>query len=151
MRLGAKLRIAGCAALALFVAATAAAGTGNGGAAARASDPSIALVCTVSGLPKGGRELTAEAVCSRFLLRIREALGLPAALTGLVPRGDKARWVKLEIRLLPQGRAEATLTSRLHGKATDHPLLAVQVMDKPLGLSEIDRLARLAGRTLAGG
>ena len=120
-----------------------------GAAATPPAQPPVALVCTVSGLPKPRGELTAEAICERISLRIHEALELPVIRATQVPAGDRARWVRLEIRLLPRGRAEAALTSRLHGKATDHPLLAVQVMDKPMELGDIDRLARLAGKTLA--
>lgn len=113
------------------------------------SQPQIEMLCTVTGPAKHRGALTDKAVCERFGLRIREALKQPVKQTALIPASSKARWVKLQIKLLPLGRAEAALTSRLHGKATNHPLLAVQVMDKPLGLGEIDKLARLAGQTLA--
>jgi hypothetical protein len=114
------------------------------------AEPQVALACTLSGHPKHRAGLSEETVCERFALRIREALGVPVKLVGSLPGGERARWVRLEVKLLPRGRVEAALTSRLRGKATNHPALAVQVMDKPLGLSEIDRLARLAGKTLAG-
>jgi hypothetical protein len=110
----------------------------------------VALVCTVVGAPKDRGGFTDEAICERFSARIREALDLPVKQAGKVPARAGGRWVKLEIKLQPRGRAEAVLTSRLHGKATNHPLLAVQVMDKPMDLDDIDRLARLAGRTLTG-
>jgi hypothetical protein len=119
-------------------------------AAARPVEPRVELVCTVSGPAKHRGGLSAEAVCERFSQRIREALGRPVEQAGQVPGGERARWIRLEVRLLPRARAEAAITSRLRDKATSHPLLAVQVMDKPMDLGDIDRLARLAGKTLAG-
>jgi hypothetical protein len=150
MCIGGMLRIAACAVLALLAGGEHLGHVRASAAATRPVEPPVALVCTVSGLPKHRGELTAEAVCERFSLRIREALGLPVIQARQVPAASGARWVKLQVRLLPRGRAEAALTSRLHGKATDHPALAVQVMDKPMDLGDIDRLARLAGKTLAG-
>jgi hypothetical protein len=146
MRGGGRVRIAVCAGLALVAGG----GVMGQSAASAATAGPVALICTVSGLAKHRGALTDEAVCARFALRIREALGLAVTPARQVPAGSGKRWVKLQIKLLPRGRAEAALTSRLHGKATDHPILAVQVMDKPMELGDIDRLARLTGRTLAG-
>jgi hypothetical protein len=150
MRIGGLFRFAGCAGLVLIAGGEPLGATRTSAAAAQTAQPPVVLVCAVTGLAKHRGALTDEAVCSRAALRISEALGVPVALSGQVPAGGRGRWVRLELRLLPRGRAEAALTSRLHGKATDHPLLAVQVMDKPMDLGDIDRLARLAGKTLAG-
>lgn len=150
MRICGMLRIAVCAGMVLFQGVGQMGHTSASAAATRPVEPPVELVCTVSSLPKGSGELTSEAICTSFLRRIREALSVPVTQTGSLPAGDRGRWVKLDVRLSPRGRAEAALTSRLHDKATSHPILAVQVMDKSLGLSEIDRLARLVGKTLVG-
>jgi hypothetical protein len=149
MWFGGIFGISVCAAMALFAGGGLVSATEANAAATPPASPEVTLVCTVSGRSKHHRELTAEAICARFLPRIREALTLPVKQAGQVPAGSRARWVKVDIRLLPRDRAEAALTTHLRGKATKHPLLAVQVMDKPLGLGEIDTLARLAGRRLA--
>lgn len=119
--------------------------------AATTSDPreSVALVCTVAGLPKHRGVLTEESICARFSLRIREALERSVRPEAQLPASPAARWIKLEVKLLPRDRAEARLTSRLHGNAMNHPVMAVQVMDKSMDLDDIDKLARLVGRTLA--
>lgn len=150
MRIGGTFRIAACAAMALFAGGVMVGESEASGAANPSAPPPVALLCTVAGSAKDRSGFTDEAVCERFSARIREALQLPVQRAGQVPAGAGARWVKLEIKLQPRDRAEAVLTSRLHGKATSHPLLAVQVMDKPMDLDDIDRLARLAGKTLAG-
>jgi hypothetical protein len=150
MRSGGTIRIAACAAMVLFAGGLMVGEAEASGAANHPAPAPVALVCTVSGQPKDRGALTDAAVCGRFLARIGEALDLPVDRAGHVPAGAGARWVKLAIRLLPRGRAEAAVTSRLHGKATSHPAMAVQVMDKPMDLSDIDKLARLAGKTLAG-
>jgi hypothetical protein len=150
MIIGGALRIAACAGLALVDGGGLVEGAAARPAATRPAEPQVALVCTVKGLAKHHRGIAAAALCARFEQRIREALGVPVAQAGQIPAGSKGRWIKIEVRMMPLGRAEAALISRLHGKSTEHPLLAVQAMDKPLGLGEIDRLARLAGKTLAG-
>jgi hypothetical protein len=150
MRNGERIWTAICPALALILGGGMAAETSASAAAAPAAQQPVELACTINGLAKSRGVLTAEAICSRFSQRIREGLAVPVKQTGQVSARANARWIKLKVRLLPRGRAEAALTSRLHGKATDHPLLAVQVMDKPMDLGDIDRLARLAGKMLAG-
>jgi hypothetical protein len=147
---GGHFRIASCAALALALGGGAVGSSPVSAAASRPAQPPVALVCHVAGPAKGRGELTDEAICARFTTMIQEALGQPIKRTARLPAGERGRWIRLEVRLLPRGRAEAAFTSKLHGKATNHPLLAVQVMDKTMDLREIDKLARLAGKTLAG-
>jgi hypothetical protein len=146
---GAAVRIAVCAAMALIAGGAILEETPARAAASSAMGSPVTLICTISGPAKNRAAITDEVVCARFSVRIREALKSPIVRAGQVPEGAGARWVRLEIALKPLGRVEAVLTSRLHGKATNYPLLAVQVMDKPMSLDDIDRLARLAGRTLA--
>jgi hypothetical protein len=149
MRSGGTILSAVCAVLAQISGGVMASESIASGAEKPSVATPVALVCTVTGLPKDRNGFTDTAVCQRFSARIGEALASPVQRADQVPAGNKARWVKLEIKLKPRGRTEAELTSRLHGKATSHPLMAVQVMDKPVDLGDIDRLARLAGKTLA--
>lgn len=116
---------------------------------ARAVTPLVSLVCTVSGAPKGQPDFDPAAVCRNLADRIGPALGARMVPAARLPSAATARWVQVAIRILPPGRIEAALTTRLHGTATTHPSLGVQVVDKPMGLSEIDRLARLVAQTLA--
>lgn len=109
----------------------------------------VTLVCTVSGAPKGQSGFDPAAVCRNLADRIGPALGARIVPAATLPSAATARWVRVAIRISPPGRIEAALTTHLDGKATSHPSLGVQVVDKAMGLSEIDRLARLVAQTLA--
>ena len=115
-------------------------GTGSG---------AVTLVCTVAGAPKGNAAFERAALCRNFAQRIGPALDAKVVLADVLPKGAAARWVRLELKLQSPSRIEAALTSHLHGKATNYPPLGVQVVDKPLGLREIDRLASLVAKSLA--
>jgi hypothetical protein len=120
-------------------------------AMAQSGKAPITLVCSASGLAKHGAGLSEAALCSRFTAPVAAALKAKVNHGATLPVDPKARWIRIAVRLDPRGRAEALLTSKLHGEATNYPLLAVQVMDKPLQLREIDRLARHVAATLAAG
>lgn len=114
-----------------------------------ATNAPVGLVCALSGKTRLERGVSREAICARFGKELSAALHAPVSQLASVPSGRSARWVKAELKLLPHGGIEAVLVSHLGGPTRRHPAIALRVMDKPLGLREIDRLARLAAAGIA--
>lgn len=141
-------RIAGCVGVALATGGVTVCGIE---AEARAATLPIVLVCNAKVAVKGQSGLTEEAICARFAAPIAAALNHPVKLGSAVPAGTKSSWIRIAVRLHANGRAEAALTSKLHAEATNYPVLAVHVMDKPLQLREIDLLAKRVAEVLRDG
>ena len=93
-------------------------------------------------------ELEPGSGCARFAARLSKEMGNRIVLAQAPPQRAGQRWIRADLRLLPREKVEARLTSHLHDKTTNYPPLAVQTMDKRLGLGEIDQLASHAARLL---
>lgn len=140
-----------CVVLGLFVALAAGGGMGSSSAAqSRQAASAVTLVCSLSGAPKGKSAFDRNGVCAAFSDQIGSALGAQVVRAARVPIDRQARWVRIDLTVFPPSRIEAALTSRLHTTTTKHPPMGVQVVDKPLTMREIDRLARLVAESLAG-
>lgn len=108
----------------------------------------VVLVCSLAGAGSAKSGLTEPAVCARFAARLSKEMGNRIVLAQAPPQRAGQRWIRADLRLLPREKVEARLTSHLHDKTTNYPPLAVQAMDKRLGLGEIDQLASHAARLL---
>lgn len=109
----------------------------------------VVLVCSLAGARPAKSGLTEPAVCARFAARLSNEMGNRIVLAQAAPpQRAGQRWIRADLRLLPREKVEARLTSYLHARKINYPSIAVQAMDKSLGLSEIDQLAKHAARLL---
>lgn len=114
----------------------------QGGCMTRAETP----VCSVTGAEYLSPAATAEEVCRLFNSRLDEALQGSNATNGEPARqGD---W-SAEISVSKRGSIEARLIGG-GAEATSYPVVAVDVMDRPIGRQDIASLADAAAAMLLG-
>ncbi len=130
----------------LFITMSASAPT-----SAMSSVPSqrIALMCKVSGVNAIHPATSEAAVCASFKQHIDRALAVQTQLVGSPPVKSRGEWITVELHFLKSGTATADVVSRLRSKTTIHPQIAVDVMDKSLGLGEVGKLAREVARRVS--
>lgn len=78
-------------------------------------------------------------VCMTFKQHVDKAL--PKA-TKAVDAVSGADWIKVDVRFSKPATASALVTRKAGGAEQVHPEIAVDVMDKPLGQSEVEMLAK---------
>jgi hypothetical protein len=106
----------------------------------------VALVCTASGAQNLRPAATSTQVCAAFKRRFDAALGRDTHAAARAPASGDVISVALNIPG-PRG-ASAAVTTRAGGRSARWPEISIDVMDKPLGMSEIEQLAAEVARTI---
>jgi hypothetical protein len=114
-----------------------------------AAPSSIGFFCGVDSAKMLSPAMSNDEVCALFKTKIDEALKPSALVAGDESAALPANWLKLEVRFSTPGTASATVTKSKSGKETVHPEIAVDVMDKAMGPSDVNMLADAVGQYLA--
>ena len=109
----------------------------------------VALVCTATGAQNLHPATTSAQVCSAFKRQFDAALGRDTLVATRAPASGDVVSVALHIPG-PRG-ASAAVTTRAGGVSARWPEISVDVMDKPLEISEIGQLATQVARTIMQG
>lgn len=108
-----------------------------------------ALICMVAGVNAIRPATSSSAVCAVFKRQIDRALTAPTQTVGGLAAGSRGDWIKLDVRLLKSGTVTADAASRLQGKTVAHPQIAIDVMDKSVGMREIEILAQEVAKAIS--
>jgi hypothetical protein len=114
-----------------------------------AAPAGIGFVCGVDSTKMRLPVMGEEEVCALFKAKIDDALKQKTFVVGDESAVLPANWLKLEVRFSMPGTASATITQSKRGKETVHPEIAVDVMDKAMGPSDVNMLADAVGQYLA--
>lgn len=114
-----------------------------------AAPNSIGFFCGVDSIKMLSPVMGEEEVCALFKAQIDDALKPNALVIGDESAALPANWLKLEVRFSMPGTASATITQSKSGKETVHPEIAVDVMDKAMGPSDVKILSTAVGQYLA--
>lgn len=107
----------------------------------------IVLVCTVTGAGFVRPAATAAQICSAVKRRLDARLGRATRATSALPATGNA--IRIDITIPGNRSASATVTTIARGKSTRWPEFAVDVMDKQLGIGEIEQLAGEIAQTIS--
>lgn len=107
------------------------------------------LLCSVNGSTVLSPSTSEAAVCDIFKKRIDQALAQPSRLVTTGSLASQERWLKLDIRLSKGRSAAAVLVQNEGGRVVAHPEIVVDVMDKPLGVNELELLATEVAKLIA--
>jgi hypothetical protein len=107
----------------------------------------IVLVCTVAGAGYVRPAASAAQICSAVKRRLDARLGRVTRATSALPATGNA--IRIEIRIPGNRSASAAVTTIARGKSTRWPEFAVDVMDRPLGMGEIEQLAGDIAQTIS--
>lgn len=111
-----------------------------------APDREVVLVCAVTGAGKIRPAATAPQICAEFKRRFDTALGRGTRSAASPPA--RGQLVTVDLRITATGAA-ALVAARAGGKTHRWPEIAVDVMDKQLGMREIGLLAGNVARVVS--
>ncbi len=97
-----------------------------------------AFSCSVSGKQSLA---TVEVICLRFRQKIDVTLPRPSTHADTFLTGSQEDAIDIEIRILKYGSITALVTQRKRGAITIHPEQVIDIMDRPMRLQDIERLA----------
>jgi hypothetical protein len=97
--------------------------------------------CSVNGLGAMKPPISAEAICADFKSKIDAARGTKSEAVNALSLAANRDWLKLDIVIIKGRGAAAVLTRKTGAKQHVYPEVAIDVMDKPLGEQELERLA----------
>lgn len=106
----------------------------------------IVLVCTAIGGGQARPPLTPAQICASFKRGLDAGLGRATRTAATLPRSGNV--IRVELRIADSRSASALVTTTARGKSTRWPEFAVDVMDRSLGLREIEQLAGEVARTI---
>jgi hypothetical protein len=106
-------------------------------------------VCAVGGAEVLSPQMTAEAVCAVFKQHIDAILPQPSRAVPKVSLAD-ANWIKLDIKFTKTGTALARVVSKGASGEVQHPEIAVDIMDRQIGLNQVTALAEEVAKLVAG-
>lgn len=143
-----RRRAAACAAAVVLMA--------NGGCSAHgrdsetAADTGITFACSAEAFKSAEAGLTESAICALFKAEIDRALGLTmtevSAGAAMPATGD---WIMVRLGATSPVTVSAAVSQRIAGVEASLPDMAVDVSDKPVGLSDIGMLAAQVATTIA--
>lgn len=110
----------------------------------------IGFSCSVVGNKLLSPSVTTSSVCATFKDRIDGALVKPTKTMKALSNAGAGDWIKLDVRFSQPGTATAIVVLNAGGRKIVHPEIAVDVMDRPLGQSEIEKLATEVVKLVAG-
>jgi hypothetical protein len=114
-----------------------------------AAPAGIGFVCGVDNTKMISPVMGEKEVCAFFKAKTDDALKQKTVAMGDEVAALPANWLKLEVRFSMPGTASAIITQSKSGKKTIHPEIAVDVMDKAMGPSDVKTLAAAVGQYLA--
>jgi hypothetical protein len=97
-----------------------------------------AFSCSVSGEQHLG---SAEAICLPFRQKIDATLMQPLTKADAFSSGSWGDAINIEVRILKHGSIEAQVTQRKQGTLRIYPVQVIDVMDRPVRLQDIVKLA----------
>lgn len=92
--------------------------------------------------------MTSEILCDEIKRKIDGALAQQTRPVKSITRAGDAEWIEVDVRMVPPGTASATVVHHIGGREFAHPEIAVDVMDKPFGPAEAERLASEVARAV---
>ena len=114
-----------------------------------AAQNDVGLLCAVEGTSMLRPVMSDQAVCAVFKTKIDTALMRKTVVVRSVSKGEPADWIKIDVRFSKSGTASAIVVQSNGGKQTDHPEIAVDVMDKAMGASDVATLAAEVAKFIA--
>lgn len=138
--------IAAAAAL-LMAVATGCSAHGRAGEGQEDGSRAMQFVCSSGTLKSAAADVDEAAICALFKTEIERALGVTMA--DAPATGAEGDWVRVEIRGSSPVTVSAMVVQRINGQETSLPDMAVDVSDRPVGLSDIGMLAAQVARTIA--
>jgi hypothetical protein len=106
-----------------------------------ATSETAEFFCSVNGLGTMKPAVSAEAVCADFKNKIDTVRGKKSEAVNALSLTANRDWLKLEVTITKGRGAVAVLTRKTGAKQHIYPEVAIDVMDKPLGEQELERLA----------
>ena len=108
----------------------------------------VGFLCSVQGAKLLNAAMNDEGICAVFKTEIDSALTRQTVMVNSVSEAVPADWIKIEVRFSKPGTASAMVVQRTSGKETAHPEIAVDVMDKAMGPSDVGTLASAVAKFL---
>ena len=109
----------------------------------------VGILCSVDGGKMLNPAISDEAVCAMFKTKIDGISKRQTVSLKSLSDAGSADWIKIDVRFSKPGTATAIVVQRTSGKETAHPEIAVDVMDKAMGPSDVDTLASAVAKYLA--
>ena len=109
----------------------------------------VGLACAVEGAGLLKPEMSNAAVCAEFQTKIEAALARKTIAVNSTAGAESVDWIKIDVRFSKPSTASAMVVQRTGGKQTDHPEIAVDVMDKAIGSSDVATLATEVAKFIA--
>lgn len=109
---------------------------------------SVELLCTVEDAEKTAKTNSPENVCDEIKREIDTALSRQTKAVKSVTPASLVDWIKVDVRFAQGRTVTATVAQRIGRREIIHPEIAVDVMDKPLGMKEIKLLAAEVARAV---
>jgi hypothetical protein len=109
----------------------------------------VAFMCSVDGAKFLSPAMSSEDICALFKTKIDDAMKEKTVISTSHSKAMPADWIKLDVQLLKRGTASAMVVQKTDGRETVHPEIAVDVIDKAMGPSDISKLASEVAKFLA--
>jgi TRAP-type C4-dicarboxylate transport system substrate-binding protein len=111
-----------------------------------ASAGSVELSCSVDGAHHIG---SPAEICAAFQNEIHAALNRPVKTVEVFPASGIGDAVDVDVRVLKRGGVVAQVKQRKKGTTENFPEIAVDVMDRPLAMRDVEMLAREVAKLFA--
>ena len=111
-----------------------------------ATAKTVDLSCVVEGAQYLG---TADSICAKFKPHIDTALSVKTRSVSNFSAHVSGEALGLKIRILKRGGLVAQVQRRANGKIRQYPEIALDVMDRPLTMRDIDVLAKEVVKAIA--
>ena len=109
----------------------------------------VGFFCSVKGEKHLSPVMSSEAICDVFKVKIDAALKRKTIAINSVSETVRADWIMLDVRFLMSRTASAVVKQSTAGQQTNHPEIAVDVMDKVIGPSDVGTLASEVAKVLS--
>jgi hypothetical protein len=112
-------------------------------ACAPAEAGAVELTCIVDGAQYVG---SSGEICSAFKQKIDAALEVPTRQAKTFVVNGRSDAIAIDIRVLKRGGVVAKVKQRKNGSLQNFPEIAVDVMDRPLAMRDVETLANEVAR-----
>ncbi|MFM5950770.1 MAG: hypothetical protein ACKOPM_16315 [Novosphingobium sp.] len=107
----------------------------------------IAFTCTLSGGEKLRPALDPAAVCAQFKRRIEAEIARQTRAVPAFPARGQA--IAVAVKIIGPREASATMKLRARGRSAIRPEITLDVMDKSIGMRDLESLATQVARSIA--
>lgn len=107
----------------------------------------VVFVCSASGTERLRPQTSAAQVCALFRQKVEAAIARRTRSANALPSSGNG--LRIVVRIDSARSASAAATVQARGKTIRHPELTIDVMDKSLGMRDLDLLANQIARKLA--